>query len=175
MAFSTDDWFPSAIDKSRKRVGLIITPDVFVMANQQEQPLELSDLLEDLTELVHWKIVGYFLKIDIAKLNEIQKDHGTDCQRAKLEMVNAWMMTSPTHKVEDLIAALHDAGEREIVEAMEKKHGVAVCKERPKRVFTEIKRILNCCRNLYGHIPIKYGMSRSAEFTMFICFNFCSY
>ena len=123
------------------------------MASQQ-----LSDLLEDLTELVHWKIVGYFLKIDPAKLNIIQKDHGTDCNRAKLELLNVWMRNSH-FRVEDLIGALYDAGEREIAEAMETKHG-AVCKERPKREFAEIQKILDCCRNLHGHIPRKYGRIR---------------
>ena len=136
-------------------MGLIITPDVFNMASRQ-QP-ELTDLLEDLTGLVHWKIVGYFLKIDISKLNDIQKDHGTDCERAKQAMLNVWMNTSMSLRVEDLIGALYDAGEREIAETMEKKRGVAVCKERPKRGFAEIKKILNCCRNLHGHIPRKYG------------------
>ena len=124
------------------------------MASQQ-----LSDLLEDLTELVHWKIVGYFLNIDPAKLNIIQKDHGTDCSRAKLGMLNVWMKNSHLLRVEDLIGALYDAGEREIAEAMEKKHGV-VCKGRPKREFAEIQKILDCCRNLHGHIPRKYGRIR---------------
>ena len=144
-------------------MGLIITPDVYMASLQQ---LELPDLLEDLTGLVHWKIVGYFLKIDIAKLNEIQKDHGTDCQRAKLEMLNVRM--NILLRVEDLIGALNDAGEREIAEAMEKKHGVVDCKERPKRGFAEIKKILNCCRNLHGHIPRKYGRN-SHLYTFVMC------
>lgn len=35
--------------------------------------------------------------------------------------------------------------------------GLKIANELPKREFIEIQKILDCSRNLHGHIPRKYG------------------
>ena len=71
---------------------------------------DLSDIVVYLTEVTQPYQLGIQLRIDVAKLDEIEKNHPKDIARQKTEVIKYWLCNSPGASWTTLASAVERMG-----------------------------------------------------------------
>ena len=95
---------------------------------QCHPPLGLSPPAPELRDLMNlqvsdWNRLGLTLELDPYDLNIIEQDYRGDRRKQTLKMFELWLKTQPDASYEQLIKALHEAGDERVASSLCVKYG----------------------------------------------------
>ena len=109
--------------------------------------VDLPDILAVLTEVTKPYQLGIQLKIDLSELKTIEKNHPTDIDRQKTEVIEYWLRNSPDPSWKALTDALERMGGHiKLVKKLRKEHKPVMVEVSWCRPRLDIDESLGICR-----------------------------